>query len=139
MKLPGLGRRSSSSSRKVSTTTTKSARGGRAAAPSEARQREVALAKWERALFEETLKHVTLHPTAAAPEMEPPGRVRPYTFTDDGLEFMEDLQEDVELLPPCSLGFKRVQSDEVERRRIVQAMISWRLNTHHRGGPQREA
>ncbi|ELR13261.1 uncharacterized protein ACA1_147700 [Acanthamoeba castellanii str. Neff] len=97
-----------------------------------AKQRAVALAKWELALFEERLGIAPSY----TPEMEPR---RKYSLQLINLDGARDDEEDVELLPPCSPGFKRLYSDEVERRRIVQVMASWQVSTTDRNGPQRES
>jgi hypothetical protein len=99
---------------------------------SAAKQRAVALAKWELALFEERLGIAPSY----TPEMEPR---RKYSLQLINLDGAREDEVDVELLPPCSPGFKRLYSDEVERRRIVQVMASWQVSTTDRNGPQRES
>ncbi len=98
-----------------------------------AAKQQAALVKWELALFEERLGIASSY----TPEMEPR---RKYSLQLIDFGGARDDEEDVELLPPCSPGFKRLDSDEVERRRIVQVMACWRVSsTTDSNGPQRES
>jgi hypothetical protein len=104
-----------------------------AAGEDSAAKQRAALVKWELALFEERLGIASSY----TPDMEPR---RKYSLQLIGLDGARDDEEDVELLPPCSPGFKRLDSSEVERRRIVQVLACWRVSsTTDSNGPQRES